>query len=253
ISSVEVARQMLTRIEALEGALKSYVTVSADHAMARARAADQELARGQWRGPLHGVPLALKDLCFTTFAPTTGGMKIFENTPAPYDGAVVTRLLQAGAVILGKLKMTEAATSAYHPDVAPPLNPWSRAHWTGMSSSGSGVATAAGLCFGSLGSDTGGSIRFPSAACGLTGVKPTWGRVSRHGIFHLAESLDHLGPMARSAADAAAILGVIAGEDENDPTSLGAPVPNYLAEIDGPIRGLTIGVDRTYGAEGVQP
>ena len=146
-----------------------------------------------------------------------------------YNATVVQRFAESGAVLLGKLQMTEGAFSEHHPDVSPPLNPWNSAHWTGVSSSGSGAATAAGLCFASIGSDTGGSIRFPSAANGLTGLKPTWGRVSRYGIFELAASLDHIGPMCRNAADTGAVLNIIAGADKNDPTASTAPVPNLGA------------------------
>jgi amidase len=141
--------------------------------------------------------------------------------------------------------------AAHHPKVEPPVNPWGTALWTGVSSSGSGVATAARLCAGALGTDTGGSIRFPSHACGVTGLKPTWGRVSRRGVFPLADSLDHIGPLARSAADAAAILGVIAGRDDGDPTSLAAPVPDYTAELSRGARGLRVGFDEAYCSEGV--
>src|SRR5262249_10995298 len=155
--------------------------------------------------------------------------------------------------ILGKLKMTEGAYTSHHPDDQTPLNPWNVDYWVGSSSTGSGVATAAGLCYGSIGSDTGGSIRFPSATCGLTGIKPTWGRVSRYGICALADSLDHIGPMCRSAADAAAMLGVIAGGDPNDPTALRDSVPNYLAAIGDGVRGLRIGVDRSYSQDGIDP
>jgi amidase len=250
LSSAEVTSALLDRISALDSQTRSYVTVMAEPAMAQARAADEEIARGEWRGPLHGVPIALKDLCFTKNAPTTAGMTILRDWVPDYDATVVERLNAAGAITLGKLKMTEGAVGSHHPDIAPPRNPWNHDHWTGVSSSGSGVATAAGLCFGSLGSDTGGSIRFPSSACGLTGIKPTWGRVSRYGIFTLADSLDHIGPMARSAADAAAILGVIAGDDPNDPSSLTAPVPDYLARLEGGVRGLRIGVDDAYNGEG---
>jgi amidase len=250
LSSVEVTTALLDRIAVLEPQTLSYVTVMADQALAQARAADEEIARGGWRGPLHGVPIALKDLCFTKNAPTTAGMTILKDWVPEYDATVVERLKAASAVTLGKLKMTEGAVGTHHPAIAPPRNPWNADHWPGVSSSGSGVATAAGLCFGSLGSDTGGSIRFPSSCCGLTGIKPTWGRVSRHGIFTLADSLDHIGPMARSAADAAAILGVIAGDDPNDPSSLTAPVPDYLAALDGGISDLRIGVDEAYNSEG---
>ncbi len=241
---------MLDRIAALQPQLHSFVTVMADAALAQARVADDEIGCGTWHGPLHGVPIALKDLCFTRNAPTTAGMTILADWVPDYDATVVERLNRAGAVTLGKLKLTEGAVGSHHPAIVPPRNPWNSDHWTGVSSSGSGVATAAGLCFGSLGSDTGGSIRFPSACCNLTGIKPTWGRVSRHGIFTLADSLDHIGPMARSAADAAAILSVIAGEDLNDPTALDAPVPDYLAALGGGVGGLRIGVDADYNATG---
>jgi amidase len=148
--------------------------------------------------------------------------------------------------MLGKLQLTEGAFVSHHPAITPPLNPWNADYYAGASSSGSGVATAAGLCFGSLGSDTGGSIRFPSAANGITGLKPTWGRVSRYGVFALAASLDHIGPMARSAADAGALLGAIAGFDPDDPTTLTAAVPDYLAGLNSGVRGLRIGVDVAY-------
>jgi len=253
ISSVEVTKALLDRIAQLDGTYRSYTTLLADRAMTRAEAADVETAKGVWRGPLHGVPVAVKDLCFTEFSRTTGGTTIRGNWTPDYNATVIDRLEQGGAVILGKLKMTEGAYTSHHPDDPSPLNPWNLDHWVGSSSTGSGVATAVGLCYGSLGSDTGGSIRFPSATCGLTGVKPTWGRVSRYGVFALAASLDHIGPMTRSAADAGAILGVIAGADPNDPTALPAPVPDYLAAVRQGIRGVTVGVDRSYNGEGIDP
>ncbi|MBO0902892.1 amidase [Jiella sonneratiae] len=253
VSPVEVTAAMLSRIEALDAGHRSYAAVLAERAGAKARQAESEIARGIWRGPLHGVPVAVKDLCYTTFAPTTAGTKIHRDFVPGHDATVVARLEAAGAVILGKLKMTEGAYTTHHPEVDAPLNPWNPAYWAGSSSSGSGVAPAAGLAYGALGSDTGGSIRFPSAACGLTGIKPTWGRVSRHGVFALADSLDHVGPMARSAGDAAAILGVVAGADRNDPTALQAPVPDYLAALRDGVRGMTIGIDRSYAFEGIDP
>jgi amidase len=154
-------------------------------------------------------------------------------------------------VLLGKLQLTEGAYSDHHPSITPPVNPWNTAHWPGMSSSGSGVATAAGLCHGALGSDTGGSIRFPCAANGLTGIKPSWGRVSRHGVFELAASLDHVGPMARSAIDAGLLLGVIAGADANDPTAALDAVPDYIAAANQDVRGLRIGLDPAWNGDGV--
>lgn len=250
VSSVEVTGAMLNRIEALQPRLKAYATVTADLARDQAALADAEIARGAIRGPLHGVPVAVKDLCFTKGIPTAAGMAIYRDFRPTYDATVVTRLRNAGAVLLGKLQMTEGAFSAHHPSVDPPVNPWSAAHWTGVSSSGSGVATAAGLCFGSLGTDTGGSIRFPSTMNNVTGLKPTWGRVSRHGVFALAESLDHVGPMCRSAADAAAMLGAMAGADPDDPTAVPDPVPDYLATINDGVRGLRIGIDRALNAAG---
>lgn len=254
ISPVTLTETMLSRVSELDGGLKSYQLVTPEHARAQARAAEAELDRGQWRGPLHGVPIALKDLCFTKGIPTAGGMPIHaEQTPA-FDATVTARLAQAGAVLLGKLKMTEGAFSAHHPSIEAPLNPWAADRWTGASSSGSGAATAAGLCFASLGSDTGGSIRFPSGACGLTGIKPTWGRVSRYGVMPLSDSLDHVGPMARSALDAGIVLGAIAGKDPNDPTSLPDPVPDYLAQGKaGNVRGLRIAYDPAYVMEGSDP
>lgn len=242
---------MLQRIARHDGALKSYTTLFADRAMAKAQEAESELDRGFWRGPLHGVPIAVKDLCYTDYAPTAAGMFIHKDRVPPYTCTVVERLERAGGIILGKLTMTEGAFATHHPNMPTPINPWNSEVWTGVSSSGSGSATAAGLCYGSLGSDTGGSIRFPSAACGLTGLKPTWGRVSRYGICHLSESLDHIGPMARTAADCAAILTAIAGADPRDPTALSAPVPDYVAALEGGIRGLRVGIDEAYAFRGL--
>jgi amidase len=247
----EVTEAMLNRIDKLDGEFHGYAVVLAERALAQAKRRDAEIAKGIWRGPLHGVPIGLKDLCYTTFAPTAGGTKIHATFVPSFNATIVDRLERAGAVTLGKLKMTEGAYTSHHPDDQAPLNPWNVNYWVGSSSSGSGVATSAGLCYGAIGSDTGGSIRFPSATCGLTGIKPTWGRVSRHGVFPLADSLDHVGPMCRSAADAAAMLGVIAGADVNDPTALQAPVPNYLAGIGDGIRGLRIGVDSKYTQDGI--
>jgi len=253
LSPVTVLEAILSRIARLDGAARSYTTLLPDRARAAAARAEAEIAAGFWRGPLHGIPLAVKDLCATSFAPTTGGMPMRKNSTPDNDATVVRRLEDAGAVIVGKLKMTEGAYTSHHPDDPSPLNPWNTEHWVGSSSTGSGVATALGLCFGALGSDTGGSIRFPSATCGLTGIKPTWGRVSRHGILPLAASLDHIGPMTRNAADAAAILGVIAGADADDPTAIQHPVPDYLAGLHQGVGGVTIGVDRSYNEDDIDP
>jgi amidase len=251
LSSAELTGTALRRIAELDGQYHSYATVLPERALEQAKAADAEIANGRWRGPLHGVPIAVKDLCYTTFAPTRAGTTIFESFIPSFNSTVVERLEEGGAVLLGKLQMTEGAYTSHHPEVQAPLNPWNTDYWVGSSSTGSGVATALGLCYASLGSDTGGSIRFPSATCGLSGIKPSWGRVSRHGVFPLAETLDHVGPMARSAADAAAMLGVIAGADRNDPTTYMAPVPDYLESIADGIRGARIGIDRNYTTDGV--
>jgi amidase len=251
LSAVEATQAQLDRIARLDRDLKSYAHVMASSALEQARAADKEIANGKIRGPLHGVPIAVKDLCWTKDAPTAAGMKIHRNNRPSEDATVVARLKEAGAVILGKLQLTDGAYADHHPDVDPPRNPWDAKLWPGASSSGSGVATAAGLCYGSLGSDTGGSIRFPSAANSVTGLKPTWGRVSRYGVFELAATLDHIGPMARSAADCGAILGVIAGADPRDPTAVPEPVPDYLTSLNGTMRGTRIGVDPRWTSEGV--
>jgi amidase len=253
LSPVEVTRAVLERIARLDGQYRSYVTLLPERALERAKVAEAEITRGLWRGPLHGVPIAVKDLCNTTFAPTASGTTIFKDFTPSFNATVVDRLEQSGAVILGKLRMTEGAYTSHHPDAPGPLNPWNTSYWVGSSSTGSGVATSLGLCYGSLGTDTGGSIRFPSATCGLTGIKPTWGRVSRHGVFPLAESLDHVGPITRSAADSAAILGAIAGYDVNDATTYSATPPDYLETIGDGVRGLRIGIDRGYATDGVDP
>ena len=250
LSPVEATRAQLDRIRTLDGGIHAYALVLEDEAMAAARQAEAEIGRGEWRGPLHGAPIAVKDLCWLAGHPTAAGTTIHRDFRPTEDCTVVRRLREAGAIILGKLQMTEGAYSAHHPEIAAPLNPWGPAHWTGSSSSGSGAATAAGMCYGSLGSDTGGSIRFPSAANGLTGFKGSWGRVSRYGVFDLAPSLDHVGPMTRSAADAAAMLGAIAGADPRDPTAADVPVPDYLDGADRGIAGLRIGLDPAWNADG---
>ncbi len=247
---------MLARIEAIDPKLHSFALVTSDVALGQAKAAESEIGQGRWRGPLHGIPIGLKDLCFTKDIRTAGGMTLYAGWKPDEDGTVVERLRLAGAVLLGKLQMTEGAYADHHPQVQRPLNPWNADHWAGASSSGSGVATAAGLCFGSIGSDTGGSIRFPSAMNGVTGLKPTWGRVSRHGSFVLSASLDHLGPMTRCAADAAAMLAAIAGLDDKDPTTLPAPVPDYVGGLEAGVfgaRGLRIGIDPRFNSVDVEP
>ena len=246
ISSLEITTAILNRIASLDTTLKSYATVMKDYALASAEKADNEIAAGHYRGPLHGIPIAVKDLCFTKGVRTMGGSAVFADHVPNYNSTVVKRLESAGAVLLGKVNLTEGAMAGYHPDLDIPVNPWNKRVWSGASSSGSGVAVAAGLAYATLGSDTGGSIRFPAASCGVVGLKPTWGRVSRYGVFALAESLDHIGPLARSTADAAAVLQAIAGHDDNDPTSLPNPVPDILGTIDSGVKGIRIGLDERY-------
>ena len=188
LKSIDITRSTLDRIDRLDGKLKSYATVMSKHAIAAAEKADEEIAAGNYRGALHGIPIAVKDLCFTKGVRTMGGSQALAGHVPEFDGTVVANLEAAGAVLLGKLNLTEGAMGGYNPKFDIPINPWDSDRWSGASSSGSGVATAAGLCFGSLGSDTGGSIRFPAASCGTVGLKPTWGRVSRYGVRSLLQS-----------------------------------------------------------------
>jgi amidase len=253
VSPVELTQAMLDRISAYDSKLYSYLTVTSELALQQARAAEQDITKGAYRGPLHGVPIAVKDLCYTKGVRTTCASKILADWKPDYNATVVEKLNAAGAVLLGKLGMTEFALAGYHPTIHPPVNPWAADRWPGASSSGSGVATAASLCFGSLGSDTGGSIRFPSACCSIVGVKPTYGKVSRYGVFPLGESLDHIGPMTRRVADAAAMLRVIAGFDPKDPTTRRETVRDYLDVVYNGVKGLRIGVDQDYCTKNVDP
>jgi aspartyl-tRNA(Asn)/glutamyl-tRNA(Gln) amidotransferase subunit A len=248
VSPVEVIEAHLKRIDALDPKLRAFLHVMRDGALAAAKAAEAAVAAGSPLGPLHGVPIGLKDLYSTKDAPTTGGSKILAGVTPAEDATVVARLRAAGAIMLGKLNLHEFA---YGPEglnehYGTTRNPWdAKTHRiAGGSSSGSGAAVAAGLCAGALGSDTGGSIRIPAALCGITGLKPTYGRVSRAGVLPLAWSLDHVGPMARSAADCALLLQVMAGRDPRDPSASERPVPDYAAALTGDIRELKVGVLR---------
>ena len=253
LSPIDLTQAQLDRIAATDARLQSYATVMADSAIAEARRAQDEINGGRYRGPMHGIPVAIKDLCYTSGVRTMGGTKVLEDFVPDFDSTVVARFRAAGAVILGKLNLTEGAMAGYNRARQVPVNPWADDRWTGVSSSGSGVATAAGLCYASLGSDTGGSIRTPSASCGIVGLKPTWGRVSRYGVLDLAQSLDHVGPMCRSSWDCAATLEVIAGDDPNDPTTLPEPAPTILDGIDGGVAGMRIGFDHRYASDDVIP
>ncbi|MBT4124907.1 MAG: amidase [Chloroflexi bacterium] len=253
LSPVDLTQSILDRIEKLDGSLRSFATVTADHALAQAKNAESEISKGKYRGKLHGIPIAVKDLCNTIGIRTMGGSAVFADNIPDHDATVVTKLNEAGAVSLGKLNMTEGAMGGYNPALKVPENPWRESYWAGASSSGSGSATAAGLAFGTLGSDTGGSIRFPAAVCGTVGLKPTWGRVSRYGVMDLAESLDHVGPLTRSAADAGIMLQAISGSDPSDPTTLPHDVPDMLSEIGKGVKGLKIGWDEDYATSGMEP
>lgn len=253
VSPVEVVRAHLERITALDGSLKSFITVTADAALAAAREAEAAMTAGRPLGPLHGVPLGLKDLYDTAGVRTTGGSKILAQRVPSADATVVRRLRDAGMISLGKLNMVEFAygPEGLNPHYGHARNPWDpRVHrMTGGSSSGSGASVAAGLVPVALGSDTGGSIRIPCSLCGLTGIKPTYGRVSRAGVLPLSWSMDHVGPMTRSAADAALVLGAMAGYDAADPTSSVLPVPDYMAALTGDVRGLRVGLLRSFFLE----
>ena len=253
ISPVEATRDCLARIERLDGGLRAFITVDHAGALETARRLEAEQGRGAWRGPLHGVPLAFKDLCFIRGLPTSCGTRTAEYFLAEQDCTVVSRLAAAGAVTLGKLNMTELAMgpfgdNAHHGHAR---NPWRAGHCTGGSSSGSAVAVAAGLALGAVGSDTGGSIRLPAAACGIVGLKPTYGRVSRAGAMPLSWSNDHVGPMARTVRDCALLLQVMAGADALDATASPEPVPDYMAALGRSVAGLRVGVVENYFFQGL--
>ncbi len=255
VSPVEATVAYLARIEQVDPALNSYITVTAEQAMAEARQAEAEIAAGNYRGPLHGVPVAVKDQFCTDGVLTTGGSSILSEYVPDYDATVMSKLKDAGAVLLGKLNMSEFAMGdAFHHPYGRPRNPWDLSRNPGTSSSGSGAATAAFLCATSLGEDTAGSIRGPAAFCGLVGIRPTWGLVSRYGMLASTWSMDAAGPISRTVRDCAATLGAIAGYDPNDRYTSNAPVPDYLDGLDSGIRGLRVGVlsDRV-SADGVEP
>ena len=247
ISPVEVTDSLLKRIDSLDGRLHSFITLTPDLAHQQARQAEQELRSGTDRGPLHGIPIALKDLYMTKGIRTTCHSAVLESWVPEYDATALIKLREAGIVLLGKLGMHEFAFGGPSVDAPFPAvrNPWNTDHIPGGSSSGSGAAVAAGFCYGALGSDTGGSIRTPSSHCGVVGIKPTYGRVSRYGVVPLSWSLDHAGPMARSVEDCAILLQALAGYDPKDPASADVPVPNLQSRLRDGIRGLRVGVPRS--------
>ena len=227
-SPVELTEAMLKRIELLNPTANAYLHVASEAALDAARKAEARIAAGEYLGPLDGVPIAVKDLISAEGMPRSCASRVMQETGAA-DATVVARLKAAGAVILGKLNMTEFALSGYHPDLPVPVNPWAADRWAGVSSSGSAVATSMGLAYGTLGTDTGGSIRFPSAVNGVVGLKPTFGLVSKAGAFPLADTLDHIGPITRSVEDAAILLDAISGFDGADPDSLPGLGPSSAA------------------------
>jgi len=252
-SPVELTRIALERVERLNVTLNAFITILAERAMDEARDAENEIARGNYRGPLHGIPYSLKDLIETEGILTTAGSPILKDYMPTHDAAVYERLSAAGGVLLGKNAMLEFAYGLPHPDFGLTHNPWGLHYSTSGSSSGSGASVAAGIGYGSIGSDTGGSIRIPAAWCNLIGVKPTHGRVSLAGVIPLATSLDHVGPMARTARDAAILLQVIAGYDPGDLHSANVPVPDYVALLDQPLVDVRIGVDYASIEDAVEP
>ena len=254
ISPVHLTEVCLNRIERLNPELNAFITVTADSALARAREAEIEIKKGHWRGPLHGVPIALKDLFDTAGVRTTAASGLLKDRLPAEDSEVVRRLKDAGAVLLGKLNLHEFAYggSSVISFFGPVRNPWSPEHIAGGSSAGSAVAVAAGLCYGALGSDTGGSIRQPAAYCGIVGLKSTYGRVSTRGVIPLSWSCDHVGPMTRSVTDAAIMLQVLAGHDPEDPTSADVGVRDYLAALR-ETRPLRVGIPRNHFYEKLDP
>jgi amidase len=253
ISPSDITRLELERIHSQDGELNAFATLMEQSAMESAEILGNELSRGKIRGPLHGVPIGLKDLIYTMGIQTMGGTKVMENHIPSFDATLVTRLKDAGAIVLGKLNLTEGAMRGYNTSRQVPKNPWNPQRWSGASSSGSGVAVSSGLCFGALGSDTGGSIRFPSASCGIVGLKPTYGAISRHGVIPLAESLDHVGPMTRSVLDAVYMFNAMIGRDSKDATTFHRPAIDVSAVGNNQLKGFNIGYSESYAEQGVDP
>jgi aspartyl-tRNA(Asn)/glutamyl-tRNA(Gln) amidotransferase subunit A len=255
VSPVELTQACLSRIEQLNPKLNAFITVTADSALAQAREAEPDIQRGRWRGPLHGIPIALKDLVDTAGVRTTAASGLFTQRIPKQDAEIVRKLKASGAVLLGKLNLHEFAYggSSVISYFGAVRNPWDLAYNPGGSSGGSAAALAAGLCYGAIGSDTGGSIRMPAAYCGIVGLKPTYGRVSTSGVIPLAWSLDHVGPMARTAIDAALMLNVIAGYDPNDTSSADMPAQDYVTGLEAKTSSLRIGIPRAHFYEGLHP
>ena len=254
ISAVELTEAHLRQIEGRDPDIRAYITVTPDLALSQAGAADDARARGDER-PLLGIPVGIKDVLSTKGIETTCGSKILKGYTPLFDATAVSRLLDAGAVLLGKLNMDEFAmgSTTENSGFFPTRNPWNLQHVPGGSSGGSAAAVAANMALASLGSDTGGSIRQPASFCGVTALKPSYGRVSRHGLIAYGSSFDQAGPFARTVEDVARVMSVIAGQDTLDSTSMPMPAPDYAAALDGDLRGLKIGLPIEYFAEGLQP
>lgn len=254
LSPVELVRALLDRIEAVNSKVNAFITVTAERALGEARKAERDIAAGRYRGPLHGVPYAPKDLLATNGIRTTNGSKVTSNWIPDHESTVTARLNQAGAILIGKLNLLEFAMGSGQKGlVGPARNPWDLTYSPSGSSSGSGAAVAAGMVPLAIGSDTGGSIRGPAKSCGIVGLKPTYGRVSRFGVTTLSWTLDHVGPMARTVADVARMLQVIAGSDPRDRTAAAAPVPDYTKTLTGNVKGLRLAVPAEYFFEHVHP
>jgi aspartyl-tRNA(Asn)/glutamyl-tRNA(Gln) amidotransferase subunit A len=253
ISPVELTESVLARIEKLNPRLNAYITVIGERARADARRAEREIVRGRCRGPLQGVPISIKDNIWVRGVRCTAGSKILADFVPAEDATVVRRLARAGAVLVGKTNLHEFAygITSENPHYGPARNPWAQDRITGGSSGGSVAALAAGLCFASIGTDTGGSIRIPAALCGVAGLKPTFGRVSSYGVVPLAHSLDHVGPLARAVGDLAILLQIISGRDLLDPAAAAKPVPGYLQALRGRLGRLRLGWPRDYFFERV--
>ena len=248
VSPVEIIEAHFQRIDSLEPTLNSFITLLPEQALAVARRAEEQISAGKYRGPLHGIPFALKDLYYTRGVRTTSGTRVFDGYLPDFDCTIATRFQEAGAILLGKLNLHQLAfgPTGENPDYGNMHNPWDPQLIAGGSSGGSGSAAASGECTLTMGSDTGGSIRIPSALCGLAGLKPTYGRLSRHGITPLAWSMDHAGPMTRNVEDCALVMNALAGYDPNDPSSANVPVPDFTRALTGDVKGLRIGVPKEY-------
>lgn len=255
VSPVEVTEAILERVEQLDEYINAHIRVDGDEAREAAKQAEQEIAAGRYKGKLHGIPMALKDIFYEKGKVVTMGSKVHQHFVPNHDATVVEKLKKAGVILTGSLNMHEYAWggTTNNPHFGPTRNPWNRDHIPGGSSGGSGAALAADLTIASLGTDTAGSVRIPASACGVVGLKPTHGRVSKYGVFPLAWSLDHVGPMTKTVEDAAIILEAITGYDPKDPTSINQPIEPYSSAKPDHLKGVVIGIEKDYFLHLVQP